>query len=245
MRKSTGKTDTDTILPNPPPAYFHTPYTMQKALGRVLSTWELSSIFSTEKLEEIRDFMRKGVRQQQQHPPTAQPSPPVPQTLSHTQQRPHIPMMSVPTVSLPDRGVGLPVQQQQHLPPPPPPVTAAITSPVGPDVGALVNARMKQLLDQQMQELGQVARMSVDDLWRTNAELAQEFRIVAEAQINEELSPGGTQPPPVVVSTAPTAAAPASTPLQPPPPPMVVALPQPPPPALLPASVPLALPLPP
>ncbi|CAM9733074.1 unnamed protein product, partial [Discosporangium mesarthrocarpum] len=221
----------------------------QKALGRVLSTWELSSIFSSEKLEEIREFIRGAARAaaaegSADHPPHLPPPPPsgptlvgVPPPTGGLQRQPHPPQPQQQPLPPPPQQQ----QQQQQLPPsqplpqqppqpnlpplpPPPPqpvATPLATVPSGamaPDMTALVNGRMKLLLDQQqMHELGHAARMSVEDLWQTNAELAQEFRLVATAQINEELGRAGAPPPHPITPAAviPAPATPSAPPTRP------------------------------
>lgn len=60
----------------------------------------------------------------------------------------------------------------------------------------------------QLHELGESSSMSVEDLWRTNAELAQGFRLVAQAQVHEQL---GMPPPPAPASL--TVASPTAPPL--------------------------------
>lgn len=51
----------------------------------------------------------------------------------------------------------------------------------------------------QLLELGESSTMSLDDLWRTNAELASGFRLVAQAQVHEQLGLPPPPPPPAII----------------------------------------------
>lgn len=69
----------------------------------------------------------------------------------------------------------------------------------------------------QLRELGESNTMTLEDLWRTNAELASGFRLVAQAQVHEELGLPPPPPPPTVAVAQPPAV---QHPLPQPPPPL-------------------------
>ncbi|CAM9712763.1 unnamed protein product [Ectocarpus fasciculatus] len=197
----------------------------KKHLARVVATWEVQSIFSADKRKEIQRYMLNA-KPAAASISSSSPSPPPVTTTASTSAA--VTVTTVPP-PLPTVAPYQPPQQPQAppaapvaaaaapLPPPLPPlppasavatavaapvaasVAAPVAAPVAPDIQAMVDSRMKQLLDQQLLELGESSTMSLDDLWRTNAELASGFRLVAQAQVHEQLGLPPPPPPPAII----------------------------------------------
>ncbi|CAM9853530.1 unnamed protein product, partial [Hapterophycus canaliculatus] len=195
----------------------------QRHLARVVATWEVQSIFSAEKRKEIQRYMlnskpdatsssspSSSSSSSSLPPPPAttvstsaamvvHPPPPLPGALPLPVAAPYPPQPQQQQQPQPQQVALAPVAAPAPLPPPPPLLsTPAVAAPAAPDIPAMINARMKQLLDQQLLELGESSNMSLDDLWRTNAELASGFRLVAQAQVHEQLGLPPPPPPPGV-----------------------------------------------
>eukprot|EP00752_Nemacystus_decipiens_P001905 g1835.t1 len=198
----------------------------KRHLARVLATWEVQSIFSADKRKEIQRHILNTQTTASSSPSSSNAAastsaPPIATSTSATSASapavttvppplPGAPPPPVPpppvictTVPYPPPAVAqAPVAAPAvaaPLPPPPlPPVPAAAAPVAPPDIQAMINSRMKQLLDEQLLQLGESSPMSLDDLWRTNAELASGFRLVAQAQVHEQLGLPPPPPPPTI-----------------------------------------------
>lgn len=162
-------------VPPPPPPLAHP--RVQKHLARLAATWEVQSVFSAEKRKEIQRHMLNSNPPSTSSTviavppplPVATPQPqPQPQPQSQPQSQPPLPApipattVIYPPPTLAPVAAPVPAAAAPLPPPPPPPppqpqpqpmaTVAPTVAPavVTPDIQAMINSRMKQLLDQQV-----------------------------------------------------------------------------------------------